>query len=137
MRPASNAAARSVGNFDRLARALGRLRIATRSLTVPGLALLVMTGLFMAVRGGSRLASRRWLIVHLTIGVLIVLITALVMVPVGIQSLGQAIDLSHGTGSMATFSGLLRKERVFGAINMILALVSILIVTLKPRLEKS
>jgi hypothetical protein len=38
---------------------------------------------------------------------------------------------------MATFSGLIRKERVFGAINIILALVSILIVTLKPRLGKS
>jgi hypothetical protein len=113
------------------------IEIATRSLTVPGLALLVVTGLFMAVRGGSRFASQRWLIVHLTIGVLIVLIVALVMVPAGIQSLDQAIDLSHGTGSTATFSGLIRKERVFGAINIILALVSILIVTLKPRLGKS
>jgi hypothetical protein len=113
------------------------IEIATRSLTVPGLALLMLTGLFMAVRGGSRFASQRWLIVHLTIGVSIVLIAALVMVPVGIQSLDQAIEISHGTGSMATFSALLGKERVFGAITIILALISILIVTLKPRLGKA
>lgn len=113
------------------------IEIATRSLTVPGLALLVLTGLFMAVRGGARFARQRWLIVHLTIGGLIVLIAALVMVPVGIQSLDQAIDISHGTGSMAIFSALVGKERVFGAISIILTLISILIVTLKPRLGKS
>jgi hypothetical protein len=113
------------------------IEIATNSLTVPGLALLVVTGLFMAGWGGSRFAKQRWLIVHLTIGVLIVLIAAFVMRPVGIRSLDQAIKISHGAGSMATFSALIRRERIFGAITIVLALLSILIVTLKPRLGQS
>jgi len=110
------------------------IEIATDCLTVPGLALLVVTGLFMAGWGGARFARQRWLIVHLTMGFLIVLIAAFVMLPVGIQSLDQAIKISHGVGSMETFSGLIGKERIFGAITIVLALSSILIVTLKPRL---
>lgn len=113
------------------------IEIATRSLTVPGLALLVLTGLFMALRGGARFVRQRWLIAHLAIGALIVVIAGLVMVPVGIQSLDQAIDLSRGAGSLAIFSGLVGKERIFGAISIVLALLSILIATLKPRLGKS
>jgi predicted secreted protein len=113
------------------------IEIATESLTVPGLALLVVTGLFMAGWGGSRFAGQRWLIVHLTIGFLIVLIAAFVMLPVGIRSLDQAIKISHGVGSMETFSVLIGRERIFGAITIVLALSSILIVTLKPRLGQS
>jgi predicted secreted protein len=113
------------------------IEIATDSLTVPGLALLVVTGLFMAGWGGSRFARQRWLIVHVTIGFLIVLIAAFVMLPVGIRSLDQAIKLSHGVGSMETFSALIGRERIFGAITIVLALSSILIVTLKPRLGQS
>lgn len=112
------------------------IEIATDSLTVPGLALLVVTGVVMAARGGARFASQRWLIVHFTIGGLIVLITAFVMLPVGIQSLDQAIEISHGIGSMASFSALIARERIFGAINIILALLSIFIVTLKARLGR-
>jgi predicted secreted protein len=113
------------------------IEIATDSLTVPGLALLVVTGLFMAARGGSRFASQRWLIVHLTIGGLILLITVFVMLPLGIQSLDQAIKISRGTGSMASFSALIARERGFGAINIVLAVLSIFIVALKPRLGQS
>ena len=113
------------------------IEIATDSLTVPGLALLVVTGLFMAGWGGPRFARQRWLIAHLTIGLLIVLIAAFVMLPVGIQSLNQAIKISHGVGSMETFSALIGRERIFGAITIVLGVVSILMVTLKPRLARS
>ncbi len=113
------------------------IEIATHSLTVPGLALLVVTGLFMAGWGGSRFARQRWLIVHLAIGLLIVFIAAFVMLPVGTQSLDQAVMMRHGVGSMETFSALIRRERIFGAISIVLALLSILIVTLKPRLGQS
>jgi hypothetical protein len=110
------------------------IEIATDSLTIPGLALLVVTGPFMAGWGGFRFARQRWLIVHLTIGLLIVPIAAFVMLPVGIQALDQAIKISHGVGSMETFSVLIGRERIFGAIIIVLALLSIFIVALKPRL---
>jgi Predicted integral membrane protein (DUF2269) len=113
------------------------IEIATDSLTVPGLALLVLTGIFMVGWGGSRFTRQGWLIVHLTIGLLIVLIATFVMLPVGIQSLDQAIMLRRGVGSMETFSALIQRERIFGAISIVLALLSILIVTLKPRLGQS
>ncbi len=68
---------------------------------------------------------------------MIVLIATVVMLPIGIQSLDQAIKISHGVGSMETFSALIRRERIFGAISIVLALLSILIATLKPRLGQS
>jgi hypothetical protein len=113
------------------------IEIATDTLTLPGLGLLVVTGLFMAGWGGSKFARQRWLIVHLTIGLLIVLIAAFVMLPIGVQSLDQAVKIRHGVGSIETISALIGRERVFGAISIVLALLSILIVTLKPRLGQS
>jgi hypothetical protein len=44
------------------------IEIATWSLTVPGLALLAATGLFMTFRGGLGFGRRRWLTVHQIIG---------------------------------------------------------------------
>jgi hypothetical protein len=59
------------------------IEIATWSLTVPGLALLAATGLFMCLRGGLGFRRRRWLTVHQTIGALILLNAALILVPEG------------------------------------------------------
>jgi hypothetical protein len=54
------------------------IEIATWSLTVPGLALLVATGLFMTVHGGLGFGRRRWLTVHQIIGALILLNAAFI-----------------------------------------------------------
>jgi hypothetical protein len=113
------------------------IEIATWSLTVPGLTLLAATGLFMTFRGGLGFGRRRWLTVHQTIGVLILLNAAFVLVPVGGELLDVALKVTQGSGSLEAFEVLAGRERMFGALNLILALASIFVAALKPALGQS
>ena len=110
------------------------IEFATWSLTVPGLALLVATGLFMTVHGGLGFGRRRWLTVHQIIGALILLNAALILVPIGGDLLDVASEIIQGRGSMEAFASLTGRERLFGAANLLLALVTIFIAVLKPAL---
>ncbi len=74
---------------------------------------------------------------HITVGLLIVLIAAIVILSVGIQSLDQAMKMSHRVGSMDIFSPLDWTQRVIGAISIVLARLFIRIVMLRPRLGQS
>lgn len=113
------------------------VEIATWSLTVPGLALLVVTGLFMILYGKLGFGRRRWLTAHQTIGVLIALNAALVLVPVGGNLLDVAVEIIRGSKSMEAFNALKDREAMFGAVNLVLALVTIFLATLKPALGQS
>lgn len=113
------------------------IEIATWSLTVPGLALLAVTGLFMIVRGRLGFWRRQWLATHQIIGVLILLNAALILVPVGDDLVDAASKIVQGSGSIEAFAALAGRERVFGATNVILALAAIFVAVLKPALGKS
>jgi hypothetical protein len=113
------------------------IEIATWSLTVPGLALLVVTGLFMTVRGGLGFGRWRWLTAHQIIAVLILLNAALILVPVGGELIDSASEIIRGGGSMEAFRALAGRERVFGAVNLVLALVTIFVAVLRPGLGQS
>jgi hypothetical protein len=108
------------------------IEIATWSLTIPGLVLLAVTGLFMTVRGGLGFGRQRWLTVHQIIGALILLNAALVLAPVGGDLLDVASKIIQGTASMETFAALAGRERMFGAANVVLALATIFAAVLKP-----
>jgi Predicted integral membrane protein (DUF2269) len=113
------------------------IEIATRSLTIPGLALLAVTGLFMTFRGGLGFGRRRWLTVHQIIGVLILLNAALILVPLGGGLLDMASKIIQGSGSTEAFAALAGRERMFGAANLVLALATIFVAVLKPALGQS
>jgi hypothetical protein len=113
------------------------IEIATWSLTVPGLALLVATGLFMTVRGGLGFGRWRWLTVHQIIGTMILLNAAFILVPVGGDLLDVAWKIIQGGGSIEAFASLSGRERMFGALNLVLAVVTIFVAVLKPRLGQS
>ena len=95
------------------------IQIATWSLTVPGLALLVVTGLFLTLRGGWGFGRRRWLTVHQIIGVLILLNAGFMLVPIGGDLLDVALKLVQGSASPQDFAALKGRESVFGAANLI------------------
>jgi hypothetical protein len=118
--------------FGRLA-----IEIATWSLTIPGLALLVVTGLFMTLYGKLGFGRRRWLTAHQMIGVLIILNAAFVLVPAGVSLLDVAAEMIRGGGSMETFNAIKNREAMFGAANLVLALVTIFLATLKPAFGRS
>lgn len=113
------------------------IEIATWSLTVPGLALLAVTGLFMIVRGRLGSWRCRWLATHQIIGVLILLNAALMLVPVEDDLVDAASKIVQGSRSIEAFAALAGRERVFGAANVILALAAIFVAVLKPALGKS
>lgn len=113
------------------------IEIATWSLTVPGFALLVVTGLFMTLYSQLGFGRRRWLTAHQMIGVLIILNAAFVLVPAGVRLLDVAPEIIAGGGSMETFNAIKNRETMFGAVNLLLALVTIFLATLKPALGQS
>jgi hypothetical protein len=113
------------------------IEIATWSLTVPGLALLVVTGLVMTIRGGLGFGRWRWLTVHQTIAVLILLNATLILVAIGGDLLDSASEIVRGSGSMEAFRALTGRERMFGPINLVLALVTIFVAVLRPGLGQS
>jgi Predicted integral membrane protein (DUF2269) len=112
------------------------IEVATWALTVPGLALLAVTGLFMTMNGRLGFLKRRWLSVHQLLGALIILNVAFILVPVGGQLLELASQIDAGTELPATFMALARRESMFGAFNLILALVTIFVAVLKPGLGR-
>lgn len=110
------------------------IEIATWSLTIPGLALLMATGLFMSFRGGLGFGRRRWLTAHQIVGALVVINAAVVLVPVGGALVEVAKQIVQGAGSMDAFAALTRREHLFGATNLFLALAAIFVAVLKPAL---
>jgi Predicted integral membrane protein (DUF2269) len=110
------------------------IEIATWALTIPGLVLLAVTGLFMTLYGQLGFLKLRWLSVHQLIGALILLNAALFLVPVGGDLLDAASEIAKGSGSRETFAALAGRERTFGPVNLILALVTIFVAVLRPAL---
>ena len=98
------------------------------------LALLLVTGLFMTVYGKLGFGRGRWLTVHQIIGAVIILNAVFIMVPVGGDHLALVSEIDRGNQSMDVFNALKTREAIFGAVNVLLALFSIFIATLKPRL---
>ena len=113
------------------------IEIATWSLTIPGLALLGVTGLFMTLRGGLGFGRRRWLTMHQIIGALILLNAALILVPVGGDLVDLASEITQGGGSTEAFAAFVGRERTFGAANVVLALATVFVAVLKPALGQS
>ncbi len=108
--------------------------IATWALTIPGLALLAATGLFMALRRGPGVFRSGWLAVHLVIGVLIILNAALILVPTGGALLDTATAVAGGTVTPEAMRSGAGRESLFGAINVALALTTVFLAVSKPRL---
>ena len=113
------------------------IEIATWALTVPGLALLVATGLFMTLRGRLGVLRIRWLTLHQAIALLIVLNAAIVMVPVGAELLATAASVADGAADRDAMASAEIREAAFGAVNVVLALVTIFLAVLKPRFGRA
>ena len=108
------------------------IAVATWWLTLPGLALLVITGLFMTARGGHGFGRRRWLTAHQILAVLIVLNAAIVLVPGGATLLALAAEVADGRRAADAMQALAGRESMFGAANLLMALAAIFVAVMKP-----
>lgn len=105
---------------------------ATWYLTVPGLALLALTGLGMIIMRGKSLLGMRWMVVHLTLAGLVLLNAILVLLPTGHVILAAANELAAGAGKTADMLIAEKREAVFGAINILLCLTAVFTGVVKP-----
>jgi hypothetical protein len=75
--------------------------------------------------------------VHQTIGALILLNAAFILVPVGSDLRHLASEIVQGSGSIGAFGALIGRETMFGAFNLVLAVVTLFLAVLKPGLGQS
>lgn len=105
---------------------------ATTYLTLPGLVLLVVTGVFMIVRRRLPIIKIRWLALHAIFGLLIALNAAFVLLPVGQDLLAAGSQVATGALSMDHLHALEQREAAFGAANVVLSLAALFIAVIKP-----
>jgi hypothetical protein len=110
--------------------------IATRYVTVPGLAIVVISGILMVAIGYPNLLKRGWLVLHAAVAAIIVVITITVMLPAGRDILTAAAALASGAGTREAFDATAMREHSFGAANIVLALAAIVLGAVKPRLRR-
>ena len=107
---------------------------ATTYLTVPGLVLLLLTGIFMIVKGRLPVFKTRWLTLHALIGLLIALNAAFVLYPTGQETLEIASQVATGALPMVQLHVVEGREAAFGAVNVLLCLTMVFIAVVKPRI---
>ena len=113
------------------------IAIATSYLTMPGLILLLVTGTIMIVKGRLPIFRLRWLTLHALFGLLIALNAALVLYPTGREALEVATQVAAGLLPMERLHAFGAREAVFGAVNVLLCLATILVAVIKPRIGKA
>ncbi len=111
--------------------------VATTYLTLPGLALLLVTGIFMVVKGKLPVLKIRWMTLHLVFGLLIVLNAAFVLYPVGQDALQVATQVATSEGPIDRLRALEAREAIFGAANLLLCLAALFLAVIKPPFGKA
>lgn len=106
--------------------------VATTWLTLPGLVLLLVTGVAMIVLGRLPVLRTRWLALHAVIGLLIVLNGVFVLYPTGQDLLAATTQVAAGALPMEGLAAGKAREAAFGATNVALSLVMVFIAVFKP-----
>jgi len=106
-------------------------------LTMPGLIIMLLTGIALMLRRGMTPDKFRWMAAKLLLVGLIALNGVFVLRPLG-RDIATAAQGAVATGSLtAIIPELARKESAFGAINLAMILAVIGLAVAKPSLRKS
>jgi len=107
------------------------------ALTLPGLALMLLTGVALMLRRGMTPNKLGWMAAKLTLVALIALNGALVLTPLA-RDIATSAQAAVATGSLpAGFADLARKEGLFGAANLAMILVVIGLAVAKPSFRRA
>jgi len=107
------------------------IELATRVLTLPGLALTIASGLGLAALSRSR---RAWMVAHGGLGLLVAILAFAVLVPAGREALAGAEALALGQSLPVSAGAALMTERIAGAFSIALTLAIIALGVYKPRI---
>ena len=110
------------------------IEVATTYLTLPGLALLVLTGSVMTAKGRLPFPGTRWLTLHVLFALLILLNAGIVLYPVGQELLAAASQVAAGALALDRLAPLEGREAAFGAANLLLSLMALFVAVIRPRL---
>lgn len=109
----------------------------THALTLPGLGLLLVSGLWLTMSRHGGFFKQRWLTVHQILALFVLLNALLVLAPVGDHLLQLARSAHEGAPSYESVLTLKSKEAAFGATNLVLSLLATAIAVYRPRLKRS
>ena len=111
--------------------------VATRSVTLPGLALAIVSGILMVLLGPAGVLKRRWQLAHMALAAIVVAVTFIVMIPAGREILATALAIAAGSKPADAFSAVALPEHIWGGVNILLILIVVAIGAIKPRLGKA
>jgi hypothetical protein len=112
------------------------IALATRFLTLPGLALSIVSGIALVVLSRLSPLRHRWLAAKIALTLAVMANSALFLAPAGARALAGAVALSRGdSGAMADVVVALRVEQYAGAANILLILLIVVLGVFKPRLQ--
>jgi Predicted integral membrane protein (DUF2269) len=106
----------------------------TRALLGPGLALLLITGVWMTLSTYGGFFGRRWLTMHQFLGLHLVVGALLILQPLTTQLLELAQGLQQHRVDPSLFQKLAREEMTFGVVGVVLALATMAVAIYKPTL---
>jgi len=115
---------------DRFLAAREHISAATQFLTVPGLVLVLLSGIGLWLMGWS-LKNSRWLGVHMGLAVLVTLIAFVAVLPAGAEMMSLAsTDMAANVEKIMAAN---RFEDIGGAVNVLLILIITGLGVVKPR----
>ena len=106
--------------------------IATRALTVPGLVLLIGSGIGMVWTSRGQLLRQRWVQLHVVLAAAIAMVSAVVVVAVARLAVA-AEALAAGRGGLEAFVAPAAIERYAGAANILMILLAAGVALVRPR----
>lgn len=106
----------------------------TSYLLIPGIFLFLLSGITMLALKDYHFAQSRWLILHASVGVLIVLNSFFILLPAGQELLELSRQAATGALQIENFQSIRKTESIFGGINLILCLIMVISAVIKPRL---
>jgi hypothetical protein len=104
----------------------------TRALLGPGLALLLITGIWMTLTTHGGFFGRRWLTMHQVLGLHLVLGALVILQPLTAQLLELAQGLQQHRVDPGLFQKLTREETTFGVMGLVLALATMAVAIYRP-----
>jgi hypothetical protein len=102
---------------------------ATRLLTMPGLGLAIASGLAMMFCARLSPLKNPWLAAHIVLATVVVVTAVAVVVPAGREALALVSAGDFG----ASFNAALLREHAFGAFNVVLTLLLVILGVFKPK----
>jgi hypothetical protein len=102
---------------------------ATRFLTMPGLGLAIASGVAMLFWARLSPLKTPWLAAHIFLAAVVVFGAVAVVVPAGREALALVLAGDFGAG----FDAALLREHGFGAVNVVLTLILVILGVFKPK----